>query len=40
MLNFLLGILGIYAADAWIPQLVVGLVGACLLIWSWRRLRS
>jgi uncharacterized membrane protein YeaQ/YmgE (transglycosylase-associated protein family) len=30
--NVLLGLLGIYAASAWIPQLVVGLIGACILI--------
>ena len=40
VLNFILGLLNIYAADAWIPQLVVGLVGACLLIWGYRKVRS
>ena len=40
VLNFLLGLLDIYAANAWLPQLFVGLVGACLLIWAWRALRG
>ncbi len=40
LLNLVLGIFGIYAADAWIPQLIVGLVGACILIWGWRQMKS
>lgn len=40
VLNLILGALGIYAASAWIPQLIVGLVGACILIWGYRRLKS
>ncbi len=40
VLNFILSLFNIYAADAWMPQLLVGLVGACLLIWTWRKLRS
>lgn len=40
VLNFLLSLFNIYAADAWIPQLIVGLVGACLVIWAWRKVRS
>ncbi|ARO15584.1 transglycosylase [Ketogulonicigenium robustum] len=32
LLNVVLAAMGIYAADAWIPQLIVGLVGACILI--------
>ncbi len=40
VLNFILGLLNIYAADAWVPQLVVGLVGACLLIWGYRQVRK
>ncbi|ADO43705.1 GlsB/YeaQ/YmgE family stress response membrane protein [Ketogulonicigenium vulgare] len=32
LLNIVLAALGIYAADAWIPQLIVGLIGACILI--------
>ncbi len=40
LLNLVLSIFGIYAADAWIPQLIVGLVGACILIWGWRRVRT
>jgi uncharacterized membrane protein YeaQ/YmgE (transglycosylase-associated protein family) len=38
VLNFILGLLDIYAADAWLTQLFVGLVGACLVIWAWRAL--
>ncbi|MGR3484259.1 MAG: GlsB/YeaQ/YmgE family stress response membrane protein [Paracoccaceae bacterium] len=37
VLNAILGLLGIYAADSWIPQLFVGLIGACLLIWGYRK---
>ncbi|WP_341232707.1 GlsB/YeaQ/YmgE family stress response membrane protein [uncultured Sulfitobacter sp.] len=40
VLNFILGLLNIYAADAWLTQLFVGLVGACLVIWAWRALRG
>lgn len=40
VLNFILGLLDIYAADAWITQLFVGLVGACLVIWVWRAMRG
>ena len=40
ILNAILALFGIYAADAWIPQLIVGLLGACLLIWGWRRVRG
>ncbi len=40
VLNFILSLFDIYAADAWLPQLVVGLVGACLLIWAWRAIRG
>lgn len=40
VLNGLLGFVGIYAAEAWIPQLIVGFGGACLLIFGARRLRG
>ncbi|WP_099826775.1 GlsB/YeaQ/YmgE family stress response membrane protein [Oceaniglobus indicus] len=40
ILNLILSVFGIYAADAWVPQLIVGLIGACLLIFVWRRVRS
>jgi len=36
VLNLILGALGIYAAEAWVPQLIVGLIGACVLIAGWR----
>ena len=39
VLNFVLGLLNIYASDAWTTQLVVALVGACGLIWGWRKLK-
>ena len=50
-LNIILGILGailaswlgrafgIYAASAWVPQLIAGIAGACLLIAGARALR-
>ncbi|SLN58277.1 GlsB/YeaQ/YmgE family stress response membrane protein [Roseisalinus antarcticus] len=37
VLNGILRFLGIYAAEAWLPQLIVGAAGACLLIWGWRK---
>lgn len=37
--NFLLGVLGIYASPTVIAQLIVGLVGACLLIAVARMIR-
>lgn len=40
VLNFILGLLNIYPREAWLPQLVVGLVGACLVIWVWRAIRG
>lgn len=40
VLNFILSLFNIYAADAWMPQLLVGLVGACLVIWAWRAIRE
>ena len=36
--NFVLGLVGISAQGSWISQGVVGLAGACGLIWGWRRL--
>ncbi len=40
VLNWLLQLVGIYAATAWVPQLIVGAAGASLLIWTWRRIRD
>ncbi len=37
VLNAILALFGIYAANAWIPQLIVGIIGACLLIWGYRK---
>jgi len=37
ILNALLSYIGIYAETAWMPQLVVGAAGACLLIWAYRK---
>ncbi len=34
--NFLLGLAGIDAAGTWLAQLVVALIGACILIGAWR----
>lgn len=39
VLNWLLARAGIFAENAWLPQLVVGIAGASLLIWVWRQLR-
>jgi len=39
LLNTLLQWIGIYAARAWLPQLIVGAVGASLLIGIARMLR-
>ncbi|MGB3408958.1 MAG: GlsB/YeaQ/YmgE family stress response membrane protein [Jannaschia sp.] len=38
--NFLLGVFRIYAAGGWIPQMIVGIIGACLLIWAARMVRG
>lgn len=38
--NFLLGLVGISASPQWISQLVVGLLGACLLIGAGRAIRN
>lgn len=40
LLNMVLGWIGIYAASAWIPQLIVGFAGASLLIAGYRKLSS
>ena len=39
LLNLILGVFGIYAERAWIPQLIVGLIGACGLIAAYRAMR-
>lgn len=40
VLNFILGLMGIYAANSWIPQLFVGIIGASILIYGVRAVRS
>jgi uncharacterized membrane protein YeaQ/YmgE (transglycosylase-associated protein family) len=40
ILNAVLALVGIYAADSWLPQLIVGAIGACALIAIWRRVKS
>ncbi len=35
--NFGLGLIGISASPTWLSQGVVGLAGACALIWGWRQ---
>ncbi len=40
VLNLLLSFVGIYAENAWMPQLIVGAAGACLLIWAYRAIKS
>lgn len=39
VLNLILGALGIYAERSWVPQLIVGLVGACVLIAGYRAIK-
>ena len=38
--NFGLGLLGIAASPTWLSQGVVGLAGACALIWGWRKTKG
>jgi uncharacterized membrane protein YeaQ/YmgE (transglycosylase-associated protein family) len=38
--NFLLGLVGITASATWIAQGLVGLAGACVIIWGARQLRG
>ena len=40
VLNLILQMLGIYASSSVVPQLIVGIAGACGLIWVVRRIRS
>ncbi|MDD9911022.1 MAG: GlsB/YeaQ/YmgE family stress response membrane protein [Ahrensia sp.] len=40
VLNFLLGLVGIVASGGIIAQGVVAVIGACLLIWAFRAIRS
>jgi len=39
-LNFILGLLGVYTAPSLIVQLIVAIVGACILIFLWRAIRG
>lgn len=39
VLNLVLGWAGIYAESAWLPQLIVGALGAVVLIWLGRLIR-
>lgn len=38
VLNTILSLVGIYAANSWLPQLIVGAAGAAGLIAAYRRL--
>ncbi len=40
VLNAILGLLNIVPSDAWYAQLIIGAVGAILLIWVWRLVRG
>ena len=40
VLNFILGLLGIYAGTGWFVYLIVGFIGACLLIFIVRAIRG
>jgi uncharacterized membrane protein YeaQ/YmgE (transglycosylase-associated protein family) len=39
LLNFILAVLGIYTGSGWLVYLIVGFVGACILIGIGRMLR-
>lgn len=38
--NFILSLFGIFASGTWLAQGVVGIAGAVLLIWGWRKVKS
>jgi uncharacterized membrane protein YeaQ/YmgE (transglycosylase-associated protein family) len=40
VLNAILALLGFYAERSLIPQLIVGIIGAALLIWGYRKMKS
>jgi uncharacterized membrane protein YeaQ/YmgE (transglycosylase-associated protein family) len=41
VLNFILGtLLGLYAADSWLAYLIVAIIGACGLIFTWRAIKG
>ena len=40
VLNAVLALMAIYAANTWVPQLIVGVIGASVLIWGYRKLKS
>ena len=40
VMRFLLGFFGIYTASGLIPSLVVGIAGACLLIFVYRAIKA
>ncbi|SOE19037.1 uncharacterized membrane protein YeaQ/YmgE (transglycosylase-associated protein family) [Hoeflea halophila] len=40
VLNLILGWIGIYAEEAFLPQLFVGAAGAAILIWGYRAIKS
>ena len=40
LLNFVLGLLGIYTEGGWIIQSIVAIIGACLLIAVYRLIRG
>ena len=39
-LNFILNVLGVYTTPVWYVQLIVAIVGACILIFLWRAIRG
>jgi len=40
VLNFILvAVLGVGTLGGWIGQLIIGVIGACLLIWGYRAIR-
>ena len=40
VLNAILGVLNVVPSEAWYAQLIIGAIGAILLIWAWRLIRG
>ena len=40
VLNFILGLVGLGFAATFFGRLIAGIIGACLLIWGWRAIKS
>jgi uncharacterized membrane protein YeaQ/YmgE (transglycosylase-associated protein family) len=40
VLNGILRLLGVVPSEAWYAQLLIGAIGAVILIWGWRMIRG